>query len=227
LNVAVTVLPLSNQTVQEPTPVQGPLQPTNVEPLAAAAVSVTLDPASKSPAQLVPQVINPPLTVPAPAPDLSTVSVNLGIAGVTLFESTDCAPVPATFFAATRNVYAVPFVKPPKAAWVTTPTLIFPLATPAAKLVTSYPVIAAPPLNAGALQLTVAWPDPAAVADTLVGASGTVRGVTALESMDCAPVPIAFFAATRNVYAVPFVKLLTVVCVTTPTLVVACATPPT
>jgi len=63
------------------------------------------------------------------------------------------------------------------------------------------------------------------VAETFVGASGTVRGVTAFESLDGAPAPIAFLATTRNVYAVPFVKPVIVVCATTPTLVVTWATP--
>src|SRR5206468_3375871 len=54
------------------------LQPANVEPLAAIAVSVTLVPASKSPAHVAPQLIAPTLlvTVPEPAPDFVTVNVN-------------------------------------------------------------------------------------------------------------------------------------------------------
>ena len=59
-------------------------------------------------------------------------------------------------------------------------------------------MIAEPPLSAGAVKLTVAWPLPA-VAVTPVGASGTVRGVTAFEAADGGPVPAAFVALTVNV----------------------------
>ena len=41
LNVAVTVRAAVIDTVQAPVPVHAPLQPANVEPLAAAALSVT------------------------------------------------------------------------------------------------------------------------------------------------------------------------------------------
>ena len=41
LNVAVTLRAAVNDVTQVPVPVQMPLQPANVEPLAAAAVSVT------------------------------------------------------------------------------------------------------------------------------------------------------------------------------------------
>ena len=41
LNVAVTLRAAVIDTVQVPVPVHAPLQPANVEPLAAAAVSVT------------------------------------------------------------------------------------------------------------------------------------------------------------------------------------------
>ena len=44
LNVAVTLRACVIDTVQVPVPVHAPLQPANVEPLAAAAVSVTLVP---------------------------------------------------------------------------------------------------------------------------------------------------------------------------------------
>ena len=43
-----------------------------------------------------------------------------------------------------------------------------------------------------------------------VGAPGTVRGVTADDAVETVPVPAALDALTRNVYAVPFVKPVTV-----------------
>ena len=70
-------------------------------------------------------------------------------------------------------------------------------------------MIADPPLLTGALQVneTCVLPE---VPATEVGALGTVRGVTAAETVDVAPVPAALVALTLNVYAVPFVKPVTV-----------------
>ena len=55
-----------------------------------------------------------------------------------------------------------------------------------------------PPLLEGAVQDTVAFPSPA-VALTLVGTPGTVRGVTERDGDDAEPVPIALVAVTVNV----------------------------
>ena len=63
---------------------------------------------------------------------------------------------------------------------------------------TVYPVTAEPPLEAGALQLTVAWRSPAA-ALTPRGAPGTEAGVTVLEAADAGLAPTAFAAVTVNV----------------------------
>ncbi len=49
-------------------------------------------------------------------------------------------------------------------------------------------MIGLPPFEAGAEKLTVAWALPA-VAETLVGAPGTVDGVTALDGEEARPVP--------------------------------------
>jgi len=93
--------------------------------------------------------------------------------------------------------------------------------------VTVYEVMTLPPF-AGAVQATVAEAFPA-VAVTAVGAAGTVAGVTAVEAVDAAPVPTAFVAVTRKVYAVPFVNPVIVVLVAggLPVIVVAvCAVVP-
>ena len=66
-------------------------------------------------------------------------------------------------------------------------------------------MIADPPLLTGAVHVNETCVLPAVPA-TEVGALGTVRGVTAAETADVAPVPAVFVALTRNVYAVPFVK---------------------
>jgi hypothetical protein len=54
------------------------------------------------------------------------------------------------------------------------------------------------PLFAGAVQLTLADALPA-VAVTLVGAPGTVNGVTLFDAGEDGPVPAAFVAVTVNV----------------------------
>ena len=56
---------------------------------------------------------------------------------------------------------------------------------------------------------TVAEPLPA-VADTPVGASGTVDGTTAFEAAEAAPVPSALVAVTVKVYELPLVRPVTV-----------------
>ncbi len=64
--------------------------------------------------------------------------------------------------------------------------------------VTVYCVIAAPPSEAGALQLTAASVSPA-VALTAVGAPGTVAGVTVLDAAEAELVPTELVAVTVNV----------------------------
>ena len=59
-------------------------------------------------------------------------------------------------------------------------------------------MIADPPVDDGALQVTVASALPA-VAEILVGVPGTVAGVTALEDDDALPSPTLFVAVTVNV----------------------------
>ena len=69
-------------------------------------------------------------------------------------------------------------------------------------------MIADPPSLEGAVQVKGTCVLPAVPA-TDVGAPGTVRGVTELE-VPVAPVPEALVALTRNVYAVPLTKPVTV-----------------
>src|SRR5207253_2041154 len=72
-------------------------------------------------------------------------------------------------------------------------------AAPAAVVtLTVYEVMALPPSLAGAVQETVAWALPA-VAETAVGAPGTVNGVTELEASDAAPAPAVLVATTEKV----------------------------
>ena len=67
-----------------------------------------------------------------------------------------------------------------------------------------YPSIAAPPFEDGALHETLSVVLPG-VANTLVGAPGTVRGVEEPEP-EALDVPAAFVAVAVTVYAVPLVR---------------------
>jgi hypothetical protein len=75
--VAVTERAALIVTVQVLVPVQAPLQPVKVEPVAGAAVKVTMVPAVNEAEQVVPQEMPAGLlvTVPLPAPALVTVSM--------------------------------------------------------------------------------------------------------------------------------------------------------
>jgi hypothetical protein len=73
----------------------------------------------------------------------------------------------------------------------------------------AYPVIALPPLLAGAVQVTFDCRAPVD-ADTDVGAFGSVKGVIEDVFVEYEPVPTAFLAATLNTYGVPFVSPVTV-----------------
>jgi hypothetical protein len=77
---------------------------------------------------------------------------------------------------------------------------------PAGEEVTEYPVMADPPLEVGAVNVTVAVPDALLVAVNVVGAPGTVAGVTAKEEVEASDVETPLLAVTANVYAVPLVK---------------------
>ena len=81
LNVAVTARAAVIASTQLPVPVQAPLQPANVEPVAAAAVSVTDAPLAKLALQVAPQLMPPVFdaTVPVPVPFLATVSAKLAV----------------------------------------------------------------------------------------------------------------------------------------------------
>ena len=75
LNVAPTTVFAETATEQPPVPLHAPLQPVNVEPVAAVAVSVTEVPPATECEQSVPQLIPGPETVPVPDPALLTVRV--------------------------------------------------------------------------------------------------------------------------------------------------------
>jgi hypothetical protein len=81
--------------------------------------------------------------------------------------------------------------------------------TPAMKAVAVYEVIVAPPSDPGAVHVTVTDVALATVAVPIVGAPGTVAGVTEADAVDKLDVPEELVAVVLNVYGVPFVKLVT------------------
>ena len=70
---------------------------------------------------------------------------------------------------------------------------------PPEDVVTVYPVIAAPPFEAGAVQEIVEAEFAFDVARTVVGAPGTVDGTAAAEAADATESPLGFVAVTVNV----------------------------
>ena len=71
-------------------------------------------------------------------------------------------------------------------------------------------MIAAPPLEAGAVQDTTDSPLAFDVPDTDVGTPGTLDGTTAVDTEEAEPVPDTFVAVTVNEYEVPLVRPSTV-----------------
>ena len=70
-------------------------------------------------------------------------------------------------------------------------------------------MIVAPPFDAGVVQATVTDVALAIVAVPIVGAPGTVTGVTEVDAVDKLDVPAEFVAVVLKKYGVPFVKPVT------------------
>jgi len=96
---------------------------------------------------------------------------------MTLLEADEGRLVPATLVAVTVNVYAAPLVRPPTVI-VVHGAMHVPV-NPPGKDVAVYEMMAEPPLEAGALNVTVAWVLPA-VAAPIVGAPGTANATTVM-----------------------------------------------
>ena len=130
----------------------------------------------------------------------ATASNSWGAEGTTavVVNVTDPAgPDPTVFFATTVAVYCVPAVKPVTPSDVVTPRLAVEPLT-----VTSYPVIAEPPLELGADQLIVAVVVVMLDAVTVCGTVGTTAGTVGL-ALAVEPVPTEFTAAIVRLYVVP------------------------
>ena len=163
-------------------------------------------------------IAEPPLdagAVNATVADVGPVAVTAPIPGapggpgmVTWADAEDAVEVPAAFVAVTVNAYEVPAASPvtvivPDPAWVTVPVI------PPVSEVAVYLVIGEPPLDAGAVNATVADVDPETFTAPMVGAPGTVTGVTGADGADADEVPPALVAVAVNVYAVPLVRPVT------------------
>ncbi len=109
-------------------------------------------------------------------------------------DATEETEFPAALVATTVKVYDT-FVANP----VTTKGELGPVAVkfPGEDL-TVYPVMVLPPVEVGGLNATLAWALPA-VATGLVGASGTVIGVTAVDATEATEFPTALVATTVKV----------------------------
>lgn len=121
------------------------------------------------------------------------------VRGVIAGDAVDTGEVPARFSATTVKVYDVPLDKPVTVQEVA-PEVVQVFAP--GDEVTVKPVIGEPPFEAGTLHEIAASVFPG-VATTLVGASGIVRGVIAVDARDEAELPAALSATTVKVYAVP------------------------
>jgi hypothetical protein len=142
---------------------------------------------------------------PLPAVAVPIVGASGTVAGTIGLLGAEATLVPIALVAVTVKVYVTLFDKP---VTVIGDALPVPVKPPGLE-VTVYEVIAEPPLNTGGVNVIVAWPLPL-VAVPIVGASGTVAGVTELLALEADPVPTALVAVTVNVYATPFVKPVTV-----------------
>ena len=116
------------------------------------------------------------------------------VAGVTAADADDSTLFPTAFAACTVNVYAVPFARPVTKHGFDVQEPV----APPGDAVAVKPLTAAPPLFAGVVNEITAEPLPR-IAETVVGASGTVAGVTALDGDDSALFPTVFVACAVNV----------------------------
>jgi hypothetical protein len=201
-DVPCTLVAVTVNVYEEPL-----VRPVTVQLVSAPVLVVHVWPAEEVTVYLV--IVAPPLLAGAvqetsalpPATDAPAALTAVGdageLSGVTLLDAEDVVPVPWPFVAVTVKVYAVPLVRPCTVQLVSAPLLVMHVWPP--EEVTVYLVIVAPPLLAGAVQETVTSPEPATDAVTAVGASGEVAGVTALDSAEAAPVPLAFVAVTVKV----------------------------
>jgi hypothetical protein len=136
------------------------------------------------------------VTEPLATDSISTADGDEGTVDGTIgADTSEAAPSPDAFTAATVKLYAEPFARP---TTVQGDTALSHTTSPAALRTTNFETDA-PPLLTGAVQETTDWAFAAPVADTPVGTPGTVDGTSAADAVEAAPVPRAFVAVTVNV----------------------------
>ena len=123
------------------------------------------------------------------------------VAGVAGAEAAEAAPVPTPLVAVTVKVYASPLGNPVITVGL---AVLFAVWPPLAGVVVSvavtvYPVMADPPLDAGAVQEMVDWVFWFEVAATPVGAPGVVAGTAGADGAEAMPVPTVLEAVTVKV----------------------------
>jgi hypothetical protein len=132
-------------------------------------------------------------------------------------EGVESVPWPTEFVAATVNVYTAPDVRPLTVA--VRPLYVIVAAAAVGDTVTAYDVIAAPPLEVGAVHASDTDAALTAVTRTFVGASGTVASGVTLFTDTCPALPpfinvvepMAFVTRMLNAYDWPGVSPVTVI----------------
>jgi hypothetical protein len=117
---------------------------------------------------------------------------------VTEVDAAEASEVPATFVAVTVNVYAVPPVSPETVMVPADAPDRVPVFPPGLD-VAVYFVIGVPPLDAGAVNATVAVVFPVTVTAPMPGFPGVVNVVTEGDWSEASEVPTPFVAVTVNV----------------------------
>ena len=146
----------------------------------------------------------PAISAASPQPDVLGALHMLVSFVITEGDGSELALVPAAFSAVTVNVYSVIWVRP----IIVTDVPFVVAVTPPGSDVTVYSVMGLPPSEAGAIHETTARTSPG-IADTSVGAPGTVGVVTEFDPSERALVPMEFVAVTVKVYGVPLARPVT------------------
>ena len=144
----------------------------------------------------LPLAVKATLTVPFPAVARPIVGAAGTVEGVTEFDAAEAVLGPLMLLATTVQVTVVPF------GTATTIGEAAPLTAGSLPQVAVKSMITLPPLPL-AVKATLTVPFPA-VARPIVGAAGTVEGVTKFEGAEGTLLPMPFVATTVQVTVVPF-----------------------
>jgi hypothetical protein len=140
------------------------------------------------------------------------------VTGVTAIEGKERGLVSCEFVAVTLNVYALPFIKPVTLAVVAVPAFTVGLASAPKYGITVYLIIAEDPGVLEGFHLTVAdaFSGSAIISVGAEGATGGAVSVLLSKPSAVAVKLFSFVTIRRNLYSVPYSKLLTVALVEVP-----------